>query len=186
MTTVTVADDSYSVTRSYISSIQKNPSYSLQPVSFVTKKRFSNLIYLRMRMADWMLPPFQQPTSLENFRKTPFSLTGSWTTTQRLLIGWIEIDSFYPWVPGAPKSSKKSHLLRFGDVKERRAGNDFAGTKRTKKKWQEMAIAWPRIDNVILDVHPSSIIKKSQKMNNCPSKCGNWLCWVLFERTYDV
>lgn len=156
---------------------EKNPSYPLQPGTSLANNKFQQP-YLLMRMADWMLPPFQQPTSLEKISfPTSFSLTGSWTTTQKLLIGWIEIDSFYPWVPGAQKKpgEKFPTLLRIWWCIWKTGGKWFRWKKCTKNMKRD-GNSLAKHDNVILDVHPSSIIKKSLwKWTIAPQICGNWL-----------
>lgn len=139
-------------------------------------------------MADWMPPPFLGPLHLKISFPTHFSLTGSWTTTQKLLIGWIEIDSFYPWVPGAQKKPGENFppSWGFGDVYERRAGNDFAGTKCTKNMKRD-GNSLAKHDNVILDVHPSSIIKNHFENEQLPLKFVEIdFVEFSFDRRYDV
>ena len=72
---------------------------------------------------------------------THFSLTGSWTTTQKLLIGWIEIDSFYPWVPGAQKKPGETFPTLLEDlVMYMKDGREMISLekmhKKHEKRWQ--------------------------------------------------
>lgn len=177
MTTVTVTDDSYSVPRSYISSIRKKPKLSPPAGNFLSKQQVSAT--LSTNENGWLNAPSFSATHFTwkiSF-PTSFSLTGSWTTTQKLLIGWIEIDSFYPWVPGAQKKpgEKFPTLLRIWWCIWKTGGKWFRWKKCTKNMKRD-GNSLAKHDNVILDVHPSSIIKKSLwKWTIAPQICGNWL-----------
>lgn len=65
-------------------------------------------------------------------------------------------------------------------------GNDFAGTKRTKRVTRD-GNSLAKHDKVILDVHPSSIIKNHFENEQLPLKFVEIdFVEFSFDRRYDV